>query len=74
MADFFLHTLQEGANSMQTVIENNNPAVTPEVVLASQTLPATEVAEAAEAKVEKPLVMEELVIEEVSIDGMCGVY
>lgn len=27
-----------------------------------------------EAKVGKPRIMEEVIIEEVSIDGMCGVY
>ncbi len=30
--------------------------------------------EAAEAKAGKPAVVEEVLIEEVSIDGMCGVY
>ncbi|MFJ1768195.1 mycofactocin precursor MftA [Amycolatopsis sp. NPDC088138] len=41
--------------------------------MTEKTLPATESAETTEASVETP-VAEDLLVEEVSIDGMCGVY
>lgn len=42
---------------------------------ADLTTPTTDLSAAGEApRVEKPQILAELVIEEVSIDGMCGVY
>lgn len=45
------------------------PAFKPEVDVLLLPLASNE-----ESKAEKPAILEEVVIEEVSIDGMCGVY
>lgn len=42
--------------------------------LASSPTPENDAAPATAAASDKPAVVEEVVIEEVSIDGMCGVY
>jgi mycofactocin precursor len=34
----------------------------------------SDIAEAPEAAADEPVVVEELLVEEISIDGMCGVY
>lgn len=50
---------------------HNTPAPRAAEILALAQNPA---AKEAKTTAEKPEVLEELVIEEVSIDGMCGVY
>jgi mycofactocin precursor len=52
-------------------LPGTHPDVTREHAMAEQSTP-TEIADGAETEV--PLVAEDLLVEEVSIDGMCGVY
>lgn len=60
--------------------EKNSPLVTlePKVALhagpEAVTLLADPACRETESTAEKPQILEEIIIEEVSIDGMCGVY
>ena len=60
-------------------IEKKASVVIPESVDTAQEIPVSSLAarptgRQAEPVAEEPRILEELVIEEVSIDGMCGVY
>lgn len=55
--------------------DSRSPAIAPAADTAETTVPASEaVSVTAEFDSGEPAVVEEVLIEEVSIDGMCGVY
>ncbi len=62
---------------MNNQLENTTSTVAPESVIAQQLSDSPETLHriaGEEAQTDKPQIQEELVIEEISIDGMCGVY
>jgi mycofactocin precursor len=60
---------------MNNQLENATATVVPEPVIAQRLSDSPETLhKIAGEQTDKPLIQEELVIEEISIDGMCGVY
>ena len=62
---------------MNNQLENATATVVPEPVIAQRLSDSPETLHRIAGEptaTDKPLIQEELVIEEISIDGMCGVY